>query len=182
MQSSVRQPPERPRRVTDDNRPTPVPPSPRAPADPIERSPRPSKVVEFQAPVERRSVRVERAVRLDRAVKGRATRPPAAQPPDSEFLHDVLRTERVRQHAVVAPPAPRREPDAEHERERGDQRALARPESRVQAGRRDEPLSAVEQNRWPELPPPLDQADGEVEVALRAWERQRRLDDEQTRL
>jgi hypothetical protein len=43
-------------------------------------------------------------------------------------------------------------------------------------------LSGVDQNRWPDLPPPLDQADGEVEVALRAWERQRRLDDEQTRL
>jgi hypothetical protein len=88
----------------------------------------------------------------------------------------------VRQPAVVAPPAPRREPDAEHVRERVVQRAFARLESSVQAGRRDEPLSAVDQNRWPDLPPPLDQADGEVEVALRAWERQRRLDDEQTRL
>jgi hypothetical protein len=181
-QSSVRQPPERPRRVNDDNRPTPVPPSARAPADPIERPPRPSKVVEFEAPVERRSVRVERAVRLDRAVKARATRPLAAQPPDPEFLLDVVRTERVRQRAVVAPSAPGREPDAEHVRERAVQRALARLEPSAQAGRRDEPLSAVEQNRWPDLPPPLDQADGEVEVALRAWERQRRLDDEQTRL
>jgi hypothetical protein len=35
---------------------------------------------------------------------------------------------------------------------------------------------------WPELPPPLDQPDSEVEAALRAWEHQRRLDHEQTRL
>jgi hypothetical protein len=40
----------------------------------------------------------------------------------------------------------------------------------------------VDVNSWPELPPPLDHADDDVDVALRAWERQRRLDREQTRL
>jgi hypothetical protein len=40
----------------------------------------------------------------------------------------------------------------------------------------------VGKHPWPELPPPLEEPDGEVEAALRAWEHQRRLDHEQTRL
>jgi hypothetical protein len=48
--------------------------------------------------------------------------------------------------------------------------------------RRAEPLSEIGKHPWPELPPPLDQPDSEVEAALRAWEHQRRLDHEQTRL
>jgi hypothetical protein len=47
---------------------------------------------------------------------------------------------------------------------------------------RDEQLSTVGSNQWPELPPPLEQAEDDVDAALRAWERQRRLDREQTQL
>jgi hypothetical protein len=45
-----------------------------------------------------------------------------------------------------------------------------------------EPLTDVDVHPWPELPPPLDHDDSDVEAALRAWEHQQRLDREQTRL
>jgi hypothetical protein len=47
---------------------------------------------------------------------------------------------------------------------------------------RAEPLAAVDRHPWPELPPPIDHADGDVEATLRAWEHQQRIDHEQTRL
>jgi hypothetical protein len=47
---------------------------------------------------------------------------------------------------------------------------------------RNDPPPSLDGEPWPELPPPLDEADGEVDAAVRAWARQRRLDREQTRL
>jgi len=130
-------------------------------ADQLERLPPRSKVVEFEALTQQRTVRLERTVRPDRPLTAAATRPPATEPPHAELLLDVG-TERVREQAI--------------------QRPVARLESSLEAGRRDERLSADGIDMWPDLPPPLDRAGSEVEVAGRAWERQQRLDREQTRL
>jgi hypothetical protein len=85
---------------------------------------------------------------------------------------------------AVPLPAPRRESNVERLREPA--RRTSRQESSLELGpprrSRAEPLSAGDIHPWPELPPSLDQPDSDVEAALRAWDHQRRLDHEQTRL
>jgi hypothetical protein len=80
-------------------------------------------------------------------------------------------------------PAPRREPPTERLRE--TPRPTAPQEPTLEPGpphrNRIEPLPVVA-HPWPELPPSLDEADDDVEATLRAWEHQRRIDHEQTRL
>jgi hypothetical protein len=158
-------------------------------ADEPERLPQPSEVVEFDAPSERRTVRVEPAARPARPVTAGAVRAPAAEPFRAEARLGAVDTGHVRKRAA-APAAPSHEPGAERLGEAAIPRPTARPEPSLRlesappafSRRPDEPLSTEDVNRWPELPPPLDQPDGDVEVALRAWDRQRRLDREQTRL
>jgi hypothetical protein len=101
----------------------------------------------------------------------------------AELAVDRISTERAGERAVPAL-APRREPDAERLREPAAPRPTSQRDSSAGPGqpRRAEPLSAVDPHPWPELPPPLDHDDGDVEAALRAWEHQRRIDHEQTRL
>jgi hypothetical protein len=41
---------------------------------------------------------------------------------------------------------------------------------------------SVDRHPWPELPPPTAQPDVDLDAALRAWERERRLDREQAGL
>ena len=167
-----------------ENEPTPIRPSPRV-ADQTERSPRHSEVVEFEAPTQRRSVGIERAVPPQRRVARDVAPLPAAEPTHAALEVGGAAPDRV-QARSVAPPAPRLASDAVRVREpafqpspaRPEQSAQPRPHSRV----RDEALFTADIDRWPELPPPLDEADGGVDVALRVWERQRRLDREQTRL
>jgi hypothetical protein len=162
------------------------PPRPSRPvADQPERSPSHSKVVEFEVPIQHRTVRVERTVRPDRSITPGSVRRPAAEPVHAE-LDGSVGTKRVWEWAV-APPAPRRQSGGEQRlREPASRRSVARLESSREAGPaprgRHEPLSAVDIHPWPGLPPPLEEADRDVDVALRAWERQQRLDDEQIRL
>jgi hypothetical protein len=85
---------------------------------------------------------------------------------------------------AVPSSAPRRESNVERLRE--PTRPKSRQESSLELGpprrSRAESRSAVDTHPWPELPPSLDHVDSDVEAALRAWDHQRRLDDEQTRL
>jgi hypothetical protein len=160
--------------------PTPARPSPTA-ADEPERPPRPSDVVELEAPTLRRTAQVERAASPDRPTRADVASPLAANGRQAELAVDRIGTERVREPAVL-PPAPRREPDAGPPREPAVPRPTSPQESSAEPGGRAEPLSAVDIHPWPELPPPLDHADGDVEAALRAWAHQHRIDHEQTRL
>jgi hypothetical protein len=168
----------------DETEPTPVPAASPA-ADEPEPAHHHSNVVEFEAPVQRRTVGAERTVRADRPVTQSAARPPATEPLAAESLLGDINTGRVRE-PPFAPPARRVEPDAQLVQEPVFRRRSTRPESPLDAApaarARNEPLPTVDIDRWPELPPPLDQPDGNVEVALRAWDRQQRLDREQTRL
>ena len=163
----------------------PAPPVPDKPERPpsrseAERSPRQAEVVELHAPpLQRRAAGLERAASPQPTIENGVTRPSA-----TNVLHaDLGFTEPRNEHALepaVRAPAPRR--SAERLRE-----PLVSPqESSVDLGprprRRAEPLPEVDVHPWPELPPPLDPPDSDVEAALRAWEHQRRLDREQTRL
>jgi hypothetical protein len=180
--SPVAELPERPREPDEDRR-TPV----RAarPAPEAERPPQRTTVVEFDAPRSpRRTVRAERSVRED-AVTPRATAPDAMQnaPVEHPFDDGVARRARER---VVTSPAPRRATDVLRAPEPTPQRTLAPVQPSSEAARplrgRNDPLPTRDGNVWPELPPPLDEADSDVDATVRAWERQRRLDREQTRL
>jgi hypothetical protein len=186
----VHQPPDRPAaaprdaRQVDKTEPRAVPAAPTVVDEPEHRQHR-SNVVEFEAPVQRRSVRAERTIRVDRPLMHGAAPPPATEPLGAEPLFGDVDTGRIRE-AAIASRSPRVSPDAEPVREPVTRRQSARPDSPHEAAPafrdRDEPPFAVDIDRWPELPPPLDQADDDVDAALRAWERQRRLDHEQTQL
>jgi hypothetical protein len=148
-----------------------------------ERSSRPTEVVEFEAPAQRLAARVERAGSPDRQIRAGDARQSAENARRAELAVDEIGTDRVWERAVP-PPAPRRESNVERLREPAP--PTSRQESSLEPGPprrgRAEPLSALDRHPWPELPPSLDQVDTDVEAALRAWDHQRRLDDEQTRL
>jgi hypothetical protein len=148
-----------------------------------ERSPRPTEVVEFEAPAQRPAARVERAGSPDRPIRTDVARQSGENALRAELAVDEIGTDRVWERAV-RPPAPRRESNVERLPEQA--RPTSRQESSLEPGpprrSRAEPLSAVDRHPWPELPPSLDQVDTDVEAALRAWDHQQRLDDEQTRL
>jgi hypothetical protein len=150
----------------------------------FESTERRSKVVEFEAPTHRRTIRTERAVPPHRRVMD-----DVAPLPEAEPLFAELRPPAVAeplQSRPGAPPVPRRWPDAGPLPEPALQPPRPRPESSTRTRARtrgpDEPLVAAEIDPWPELPPRIDEPDPGVDVTLRAWERQRRLDREQTRL
>jgi hypothetical protein len=170
------------RRPLDETAPTPTRPSPPVAGQP-ERSPRPTEVVEFEAPAQRPAARVERAGSPDRQIRAGDARHSAENARRAELAVDEIGTDRVWERAVP-PPAPRRESNVERLREPAP--PTSRQESSLEPGPprrgRAEPLSALDRHPWPELPPSLDQVDTDVEAALRAWDHQRRLDDEQTRL
>jgi len=144
------------------------------PAEP-ERSPLPTEVVELEPPAQRRPAQVEQA----------AARTPTENGRQPEHVVEEIGTERVRERLVPAP-APRSEPAAHRLPEPAASRPTPRREPPVEprpAGTHPpEPLTSVDVHPWPDLPAPLDHPDTEVEAALRAWEHQRRLDREQTRL
>jgi hypothetical protein len=164
-----------------DNGPTPIRGA-RAAADETEpRQPQASRVVEFDAPpVPSRTVPAEPQVRDD-AVTPRAAAPDRARTAPVERRLD----NGVREH-VVAAPAPRRATDILRAPEPAPRRMLAPAQPRFETApsprSRHDPLPTLEGDPWPELPAPLDDADGDVDATVRAWERQRRLDREQTRL
>lgn len=150
-----------------------------------DRSPAPHEVVELEAEVPARPQPAEQVPA------------PAPQPTKNgrhaEQVVEEIRTERVWERAVPSP-APRSEPAVQLLPEPAVQRlpepAVPRPtprrepplERRPAEARPDEPFAAIEPHPWPDLPAPVDQPDTDVETALRAWEHQRRLDREQTRL
>ena len=144
-----------------------------------EPEPEPAEVVAFEAPVQRRTSGSERAANPGPPREARLARPAAT----NVVQADLARDERALEPSMPSP-APRRA------YERPLEPFLTPPsppqESSVDPPspplRRAEPLSELAAHPWPELPPPLDQPDSDVEAALRAWEHQRRLDLEQTRL
>jgi hypothetical protein len=161
--------------------------APQPTADEPETVPQASKVVEFEAPTEDRAERVERTVRRERPVPRRAARPRSPEPLDAEPLLRGAETASVREMALAAPRGATRELEAERVRELARPRSISPLQTPLHAGpaldERDEPLSSsLATDTWPELPPPLDEGDGDVDVALRAWERQQRLAREQSRL
>ena len=86
---------------------------------------------------------------------------------------------------TVPMPAPRRESDGTRAVESAVRRPVPQREASVEPRAipsHPEPLTDVAVHPWPELPPPLDHDDSDVDAALRAWEHQQRLDREQTRL
>jgi hypothetical protein len=154
-------------------------------ADETELPPQRTTVVEFEAPLDpSRTVRADRAVRDD-SVTASATEPPAAELAPVEHPFDGTRILRARERPLATPP-PRHAANVEHLREPVPRRAPAPVEPSFEAAPRsrgrDDPLPSPDADPWPELPAPLDEADGEVDAALRAWARQERLDREQTRL
>jgi hypothetical protein len=181
--SPVAELPERPR-TADENRPTPVRAARPAP-DEAEPPSQGTTVVEFDAPrIPRRTVRAELSVRDD-AVTSRAAAPDAVQNAPVERRFDGGVTRRARERIVTAP-APRRATDVLRAPEPTPQRTLAPVQPSFEGAPplrgRDDPPPTRDGNVWPELPPPLDEADSDAEATVRAWERQRRLDREQTRL
>jgi hypothetical protein len=153
--------------------------------DLAERSPQRSEVVEFEAPAQRRTAH-EPAESPVQPIRADAARPSAANVRQAELAVDEIGPDRGWEPAVPSP-APKRESNVERLREPAvrrpaSQRESSSPEPGPPPRSRAEPLSAVDSHPWPELPPPLDQVDGDVEAALRAWEHQRRIDHEQTRL
>jgi hypothetical protein len=148
-----------------------------------ERSPRPTEVVEFEAPAQRSAARVEPSQSPDQQIRAGDPRQSAENALRAELAVDEIGTNRVWERAVPLP-APRRESNVERLREPA--RPTSRQKSSLEPGplrrRRAEPLSAGDVHPWPQLPPPLDHVDSDVEATLRAWDHQRRLDHEQTRL
>jgi hypothetical protein len=170
------------RRPIDETGPTPSRPSPPVVGQP-KRSPRPTEIVEFEAPQQRLAAGVEREASPDRPIKAGVARPSTETARRAELAVDEVSIDRVLKPAVPSP-APSRESSVE--RLRVPPRPASRPEFSAEPGpssrSRAEPVSAVDAHPWPELPPPLDEVDGDVEAALRAWEHQQRLDLEQSRL
>ena len=160
--------------VTDGLEHSQGPPIPDKPERPLvrsepERSTRRSEVVAFEA------------ASADRPLEAGA-RPSAKNLLHAELARDASGNERAWQQSVPSP-VPRRA--AERRLEPPQTPPSPRPSSLERESphhRRTEPLSEIARHPWPELAPPLDQPDSEVEEALRAWEHQRRLDHEQTRL
>jgi hypothetical protein len=203
-ESPSREPPERRRpetrespaakpadrhRLVDDNEPAPARPAPARLSPPrtdlAERSPQRTEVVEFEAPAQRRTPRVEPAENPVQPIRADVPQPSVANVSQAELAVDEVGPDRLWEPALPSP-APKRESNVERLREPAvlrpaPQRELS-PEPGPAPRRRDEPLAAIEKHPWPELPPPLDPADSDVEAALRAWEHQRRIDHEQTRL
>jgi hypothetical protein len=170
------------RRTIDKTGPTPTRPSPPV-AGQSERSPRPTEIVEFEAPPQRLAAGVEREASPDRPIKAGVARQSTENAIRAELAVDEISIERVSERAVPSP-APSRKSHVKRLRE--PPRPAPQPEFSAEPGpsprSRAEPVSAVDAHPWPELPPPLDEVDGDVEAALRAWEHQQRLDLEQTRL
>ena len=169
----------------DETEPTPTRRSVRG-TEPAEQSSQQSEVIEFEAPVQRQTAQVEPAERLVRLIRADAARPSAASARQAEIAVDEIGPHRPWKTAEPAP-APRRESNIERLHEPTFLPASQQePEPAAEPGppprRRAEPLAAIEKHPWPELPQPLDEPDGEVEAALRAWEHQQRIDNEQTRL
>jgi hypothetical protein len=157
----------------------PVPDKPERPArgSEPERSSAQSEVIEFEAPVQRRTARS--AASPDSPLEAGVAPSSATNVPHAEVAIAEIRNNRVSERAMASP-SPRQSD--------GRREPVLTPPSPPSVGpdphprRRAEPLSDVDRHPWPELPPPLDQPDSDVEAALRAWEHQRRLDLEQTRL
>jgi hypothetical protein len=167
------------------------PPVPDKPG-PSQGPPMPGKTVRFQAPpvpdkperfTRRSEVVAFEAASPDRPVEAGVAPPSAKNVLHAELALDETGSERAWKRSVPSP-APRRAAERRLE-------PAPTPPSPLRASslerespprRRTEPLSELARHPWPELPPPLDQPDSEVEAALRAWEHQRRLDHEQTRL
>ena len=166
------------RRSLDDTEPTPTRSSPPEAEQP-KRSSQAGEVIELEPPAQRPIAREEQAASPDRPVRADVARPSVENLPRAERAVDETRTDRVWERAVT----PIRESPAERLREASS--PTSRQDPSLEPGppprNRTEPLSAVE-HPWPELPPALDQADGDLEAALRAWEHQRRIDHEQMRL
>jgi hypothetical protein len=172
------------RRLVDETKPTPARrPSPRS--DLAERSPQLSEVVEFEAPAKPQTPQAEREESPVQPIRADLARPPAANVGQAELAVDEIGPDRMWERAVPSP-APKRESNVERLREPAVLRPASQGEPSAEPAppprRRAEPLAAIEKHPWPELPPPLDEVDGDVEAALRAWEHQRRIDHEQTRL
>jgi len=142
---------------------------------------RTAEVGELDAPLQSRAPRSERAASPKQRLE--AGLAPASEEsmrrPEPE-----VRTKGVRERAVPMP-APKRESDGTRAVEPAVRRPVPQREASVEPSAipsRPEPLTEVAVHPWPELPPPLDHDDSDVEAALRAWEHQQRLDREQTRL
>ena len=147
-----------------------------------ERFPEHSEVVSFEAPVQRRAARLERTGPPPETDVSRRT---AKRVPHAELAVDEIKTSLFREQADPWPsPAPIRGADSLPPRLVSPRPSPPEPSVAPVSppDRRAEPPSEAGVHPWPELPPPLDQPDGDVEAALRAWEHQRRLDLEQTRL
>lgn len=185
-----------PRRLADEpehSQGPPVPDKPERSQEPpvpgktarFQTPPAPSEIVLFEAPVERRVAQVEQAASPAPPPETGVTRPSARSAPHADVPVDEVKTDLFWEQAAPWPsPAPIRST------ERLPQRLVSPRPSPPDASvapvspsrRRAEPLSEAGVHPWPELPPPLDRPDSDVEAALRAWEHQRRLDLEQTRL
>ena len=151
-----------------------------------ERSPRPTEVVEFEAPAQRLAARVEREASPDRQIRAGVPRQSAENALRAELAVD----EDQHPSACGSGPCLLRRRDASR-----TSNACGSRQSPSGFATRSRPLSPirplvvapsrslrVDRHPWPELPPSLDQVDSDVEAALRAWDHQRRLDHEQTRL
>ena len=167
------------------------PPVPDKPG-PSQGPPRPGKTVRFQAPPEPDNLeRLPRPTEVVAFEAGSPDRPVEAGvvwPSAKNVLHAKLALDGTGNEGAwkrsMPSPAPRRA--AERRLETAPTPPSPLRASSLERGspprRRTEPLSEMARHPWPELPPPLDRPDSEVEEALRAWEHQRRLDHEQTRL
>jgi hypothetical protein len=182
---SAESPPAEPRsrrRPIDETGPTPTRPSPPLTGQ-SERSPKPTEIVEFEAPPQRLAAGVEREASPDRPIEAGVARQSTENALRAELAVDEISIDRVLKRAVPSS-APSRESNVKRLRE--PPRTAAHPEFSAEPGQsprsRAERVSPVDAHPWPELPPPLDEVDGDVEAALRAWEHQQRLDLEQTRL
>jgi hypothetical protein len=139
----------------------------------------------FEAPVERRVAQVEQAASPAPPPETGVTGPSARSAPHADVPVDEVKTDLFWEQAA---PWPSQAPIRSTERlpHRLVSPRPSPPDASVApvspSRRRAEPLSEAGVHPWPELPPPLDRPDSDVEAALRAWEHQRRLDLEQTRL
>jgi hypothetical protein len=186
-ESPTREPPER-RRLETPQSPAQKPADRRrspARTDLAERSPQRSEVVEFEAPEQRRPARVERPESPVQPIRADVTRSPPPNGRQAGLAVDEIAPDH-RWEPRVPPPVPKSESNVERLREPAVPRPATQREASAELGPpprpRAEPLFAIEKHPWPELPPPLDQVDGDVEAALRAWAHQQRIDQEQTRL